>query len=667
MFALKLAVVPQPRLVGGASPLSAAAIEREIGSVVAGKYRLLRILGRGGMGVVFEAEHGMTRRRVAVKILHAHHRQTGDAAKRFINEAQAAGRIQHPNVVEVLDAGEDSDESLYLVLELLNGHDLATLLMRQRRIDVADTVTIIAQVLQALAVAHAQGIIHRDIKPENIFLTRSVTGEQHVKILDFGISKAINPGDGVALNVTQTNTTVGTPHYMSPEQARGERNLDARADLWAVGVVLYECLAGRVPFDGETYNDQIVKVITEPHPSLSQFDVPLELSRIVDRSLEKDRVKRYANASEMLAELRQFIERHREYASVPMQVLKAPQHLPEPTQSAPAVSSTPPAPKDPAFEFGGDTVRTPAAASLYDTSNEDVPTTIRALDPDTSQKSPRLLPLAGAGRAQRTSTVRGPAALFTGPNRTRNAIIAAALVVLAIVGGGFAAYFVSQPDSHAANNAPSATVTFTFVGLPPNARLVVGGVPIYGSNTAFVPRGSAAVNVEVSAPGFDPLQFTLMPNDNHTVPVQLRAAPAPTQPPAQPQPAPQRATTPTQPTNAQDAAAAQPAVEPQPAVADAPDAAARATPSNTATTAPEPTRSARVASPTRSSSTSGMLLISSASRCEVSVDGRRAGRTPVRLSLDAGEHVVRCLTPPARIRTQNISVSAGQISTVTFD
>lgn len=620
------------------------------------------------MGVVFEAEHSMTRRRVAVKILHAHHRQTGDAAKRFINEAQAAGRIQHPNVVEVLDAGEDSDESLYLVLELLNGHDLATLLMRQRRVEVADTITIIAQVLQALAVAHAQGIIHRDIKPENIFLTRSVTGEQHVKILDFGISKAIHPGDGPALNVTQTNTTVGTPHYMSPEQARGERNLDARADLWAVGVVLYECLAGRVPFDGETYNDQIVKVITEPHPSLSQFDVPLELSRIVDRALEKDRVKRYTNATEMLADIRQFIERHREYASVPMQVLKAPQHLPEATIPTAAITSSPPAPKDPAFDFGSDTVRTPAVVSLYDTASEDVPTTVRAIDPDTSQKAPRLLPLAGAGRAERrASTARGPAALFTGPNRTRNAMITAALVVVAILGGAFAAYVVSKPSSTRIDANASATVTFSFVGMPQNARLVVGGVPIYGSSTAFVPRASTPVTVEVSAPGFDTLTFTLMPNENHTVPVQMRPT-APLPPPTLAPPVPQNNPAPrAQPPIAQPEPPAQPSQATQTDASAQP--AINTQDSNAARNADALNANARTASRTapRGSSTSGMVLISSASRCEVSIDGRRAGRTPVRLSLDAGEHIVRCLTPPARIRTQNISVSAGQISTVTFD
>jgi serine/threonine protein kinase len=612
------------------------------------------------MGVVFEAEHAMTRRRVAVKILHAHHRQTGDAAKRFINEAQAAGRIQHPNVVEVLDAGEDSDGSLYLVLELLNGYDLATLLMRQRRLDVADTITIIAQVLQALAVAHAQGIIHRDIKPENIFLTRSVTGEQQVKILDFGISKAIHPSDGVALNVTQTNTTVGTPHYMSPEQARGERNLDARADLWAVGVVMYECLAGRVPFDGDSYNDQIVKVITEPHPPLSQFDVPLELSRIVDRTLEKDRNKRYANASEMLADIRHFIERHREYASVPMHLLKAPQHLPEPVPISPAVLSSAPVPKDPAFEFGGDTVRTPATVSLYDTSNEDVPTTVRSIDFDTSDKAPKLLPLAGAGRSQRHSIMRGLATLFTGRHRTRNAMIAAALVVVAILVGASAAYWMAHRTQHPPHGTRSATVTLTFVGLPANARLIVGGVPIYGSNTAFVPRSNTPIAVEITAPGFDPIHLSLLPNENHTVPVQLRATP--TQPAQQPQstyPTPAQVDRGSPEANLDNYGAAEPARTSTPE----PDTSVI----SSGTRASETPRIVRNANSARTSNTTGSLIINSATPCEVSVDGRRAGRTPTRLVLDAGEHIVRCLMPPARIRTQNVSVSAGQSTTVTFD
>jgi serine/threonine protein kinase len=615
------------------------------------------------MGVVFEAEHAMTRRRVAVKILHAHHRQTGDAAKRFLNEAQAAGRVSHPNVVEVLDAGEDADLSLYLVLELLNGHDLATLLMRKRRLDVAESVTIIAQVLQALAVAHSMGIIHRDIKPENIFLTRSVTGEQHVKILDFGISKAIHSGDGPALNVTQTNTTVGTPHYMSPEQARGERSLDARGDIWAVGVVLYECLAGRVPFDGDTYNDQIVKVITEPHTPLAQFDVPSELGKIVDKALEKDRNRRHSKAADMLAEIRTFIERHREYASVPAHVLKAPQMLPENPQylqNTPTLALVQP-PADKAFEFNSDTVRTAAVESLYDTAGEDVPTTVKILDNE--PPSTALRPLAGANRQSQTgssavSPSRRIAAIYSGPNRNRNIAITGALAVFSILIGSAIA-IVATRGSRSDTVQAVTMVSFEFLGLPPNARLNVGGVPIYGSNTAIVPRGNSQVNVEISAPGFAPLRFGLVPNTNHSVPVQLAPlAPVPQQVvptvvpvepqsrPVQPRPQPAQRPTSESPTSDTTRDNLPAPVGPSPANRNA---------------------SSRTTGGDRGDPTRGTLMVTSATPCQVSVDGHPAGTTPARISLAEGEHVVRCLTPPARMRTHSVTVTAGQFTTASFD
>ncbi len=642
--------------------MSAAEVDREIGSFVAGKYRLIRILGRGGMGVVYEAEHSMTRRRVAVKVLHAHHLQTGDAAKRFVNEAQAAGRVTHPNVVEVLDAGEDSDRSLYLVLELLNGFDLATLLMRKRRLDVAESVTIIAQVLQALAVAHERGIIHRDIKPENIFLTRSPAGEQHVKILDFGISKAINPEDGPALNVTQTNTTVGTPHYMSPEQARGEKTLDARGDIWAVGVVMYECLSGRVPFDGDTYNDQIVKVITEPHAPLAQFDVPQELGKIVDKALEKDRNRRHLKAADMLAEIRTFIERHREYASVPAHVLKAPQLGADGHGSAPQYSPPPLALVQPnadkAYEFSSDTVRTPAIESLYDTSSEDALTTVKMQD---EPQSTSLRPLAGARRSTKTGTntisaARRIAAIYSGPNRNRNMILTGALAIFSVLIGSAIAIVATRtppPDPMQAQTM----VSFEFLGLPQGARLNVGGVPIYGSNTAIVPRGNAPVNVEIRAPGFNPLRFDLVPSSNHSVPIQLSplAAPVPLQVvPVQVVPTPENT----------------PRAQRQPQTPEA-------NPASQGNSSPTPTPTQNIASPNSRSSarntaergdpSQGMLMVTSATPCQVSVDGHPAGHTPARLSLAAGEHTVRCLTPPARMRTHSVTITAGQFTTASFD
>jgi hypothetical protein len=206
--------------------------------------------------------------------------------------------------------------------------------------------------------------------------------------------------------------------------------------------------------------------------------------------------------------------------------------------------------------------------------------------------------------------------------------------------------------------------------------LIVGGVPIYGSNTAFVPRSNAPVAIEVSAPGFDSLQLTLLPNENHTVPIQLRATPT-----QQPQPQQQRQQTPPEQTPPSPQNTRAPSVDRDPPQANPDVNGAGGAGTNARTTATdtnanadssvartsEPSRNARNGSSTRASSMTGSLMISSASQCEVSVDGRRAGRAPVRLMLDAGEHVVRCLTPPARIRTQNVSVSAGQTNTVTFD
>lgn len=638
---------------------AAAESERQIGSIVAGKYRLMRVLGRGGMGVVYEAEHTMTRRRVAIKILHAHHRESSsDAAKRFINEAQASGRVSHPNVVEVLDAGEDTDGSLYLVLELLNGHDLATQLARKRRLEVAETVTIIAQVLQALVVAHQQGIIHRDIKPENIFLTRSVTGDVHVKILDFGISKAIGPdGNGPALSVTQTNTTVGTPHYMSPEQARGERGIDPRADLWAVGVVMYECLAGHVPFDGETYNDQIVRVITEPHVPLSNYDVPLELSRIVDKALEKDRNRRYARAVDMLADLRRFVERHPEYA-IPLHLLREPAQLSPTLPAARADSPTIETSLDPALEAANptnnDTIRTAPAVgdhlpSIFDTFNEDAPTTVLA-SPLEATGPVRVPPLAGArpvaAVSPRTST-RDKFARFSGVSfswiRERKLLIVAVTVALAALGGIVLAVATHRrTPAEAPSHATGAMVTLRFVGIPAQARLVVGGTPIYNSDTAVLPRGTRAISVEVSAPGYQTVRFDLVPDRDQTVPLILQPAVG------SPLPAP----------GMQNAAPTSAPAAPGSSLLNMPS------PSPMASSAMS--RAARTvsSSPARAR---GYLTVRAQTPCTVSVDREIRGQTPiVRLALAPGPHQVTCRTRTGALRTRNISINVGQETVVNF-
>jgi len=656
----------------------AVAAERQVGTSIGGKYRLIRVLGRGGMGVVYEAEHAMTRRRVAIKVLHAHHKESGDAARRFINEAQAAGKISSPNVVEVLDGGEDGDGSLYLVMELLAGQDLSTQLLRYRRLEVAETVTIVAQVLQALIVAHHQGIIHRDIKPENIFLARSLTGETHVKILDFGISKAVEvDGNAPGLSVTQTNTTVGTPHYMSPEQARGERTLDRRADLWAVGVVMYECLAGRVPFDGDTYNDQIVRVITEPHTPLSHYDVPAGLSRIVDRALEKDRTRRYLDAAEMLADVRGFIERHREYASVPSHLLREPAPFEPSASTATARDVTMETSLDPALDRllpgAGDTIRSvqmnAELPSLVDLSTDDAPTTIR-MSPDEASANEHA-PLAG-GRASASlpRPVASPLA-FSGPagssghavpsvinaerrdganatQRRRTLVVVGGAVILAIGIGSLAAVLTTRARDGSRNTATTAMVTLHFVGIPPGAQLIVGGVPIYNSEVAVLPRSATAAPVQITSPGYRGVAFTVVPDRDQAVPVAMQPAsdtPAPTTPALAP---------------------ISPPVAPSfpPTRMTAPPAAPRAPSAPT----PQPSATRNTASSPRTLAGAGFLTINAHPSCNVMIDSTRAGSTPIRrTSVSPGSHRVLCQSPTGAIRSRTITVRARQEVVVQFD
>ena len=232
-----------------------------VGGAVGGKYTLLRVLGLGGMGVVYEAVHGYTKRRVAVKLLGSEYASSPDAIERFLQEAQAPSSIGHPNIVEVLDAGEDPQHGLYLVLELLDGEDMETA-VEHGHLDLAALIDVTLQLLDALGAAHARGFVHRDIKPANVFLLRGRDGRLRVKLLDFGIVRQVSRG------LTVGRAVMGTPHYMSPEQAKG-LPADARADLWSVGAMLFHALAGVPPYDGENPNVIMVNILLQDEPSLA--------------------------------------------------------------------------------------------------------------------------------------------------------------------------------------------------------------------------------------------------------------------------------------------------------------------------------------------------------------------------------------------------------------
>jgi serine/threonine-protein kinase len=278
-----------------------------------GNYVVTQQLGEGGMGAVYLAEHPQIGKRVALKVLHAELAANQDITTRFFHEAKAVNDIGHPNIVDILDFGTQVTASgplVYLVMELLNGHTL-TSVIEQGPLDPARATQIALQVADALGASHATGIVHRDLKPDNIMLiTRG--REEQVKLLDFGIAKITA---GPASTKTRTGMVMGTPTYMSPEQCEGRGNIDHRTDIYALGIVVYEMLTGRVPFSGSGYGEILVKQMTEAPapPSTVRPGIPPHLELVVLKALQKRPEDRYATMQELasaLAQPEQYINGH---------------------------------------------------------------------------------------------------------------------------------------------------------------------------------------------------------------------------------------------------------------------------------------------------------------------------------------------------------------------
>jgi serine/threonine-protein kinase len=258
------------------------------GDVLAGKYRVARVLGRGGMGVVVEAEHVDLGERVAIKVLHARYCENAEATARFHHEAKAAVRIRGEHSVRLVDVGTAASGAPFIVMELLEGQDLAAML-KIGPLPVEQAVLYILQACEGMAEVHANGIIHRDLKPGNLFVSHRPDGSPLVKVLDFGIAKSMLPMDESEKAVTMTLVALGTPLYMSPEQVRCSKYVDVRTDVWSLGAILYELLAGRPAFGGNTVANitaQVLEASPEPLVSLRR-DVSPELDRVVRKTLSK--------------------------------------------------------------------------------------------------------------------------------------------------------------------------------------------------------------------------------------------------------------------------------------------------------------------------------------------------------------------------------------------
>jgi serine/threonine protein kinase len=276
------------------------------GQVVAGKYTVDSLMARGGMGAVYAATHRVTGKRLALKWMLPQLDRVPGATERFVREAQATARINHPNVVDIYDVGQEG-RSIYLVMELLHGETLRAR-MRHGPMLPAECIALLMPALRGVAAAHSHGVIHRDLKPDNIFLCEGPDGEpREAKVLDFGISKfEADAARDAAL--TLSGTVLGTPYYMAPEQVRGLRDLDLRVDVYAFGVILYELLSGRRPFDADSYNGLILQIATEQAVPLALVHptVPEALSAIVQRAMAREPDARFASVSQLAQALEPF-------------------------------------------------------------------------------------------------------------------------------------------------------------------------------------------------------------------------------------------------------------------------------------------------------------------------------------------------------------------------
>lgn len=280
-----------------------------VGQLLLGKLEVIRKIGGGGMGVVYEVEHRLTGHRRALKVVHAKYADRPRFMKRLLREARVAGTLKTPYVVETYDAGRLEDGSAYVLMELLHGRSLYEVLEADGRMTARRVAELMTQVAEGISVAHAAGIVHRDLKPENIFLAKNEAGDEDVKILDFGVSKFDDAAGEAPSRLTAEGTLVGTPYYMSPEQAAG-RAVDPRTDVYAMGVMMYEALAGRLPFEAESVGALFVKIgAGECVPlRIRRPDLDERVCELVHRAFHRDPAERFETAEALRRELLTLLE-----------------------------------------------------------------------------------------------------------------------------------------------------------------------------------------------------------------------------------------------------------------------------------------------------------------------------------------------------------------------
>lgn len=463
------------------------------GQVIADKYRVERVLGEGGMGYVIAAYHLKLDQLVALKFLKPEALKHAHIVQRFAREARAAAKIRGEHVARVIDVGDLPNGAPYIVMEYLEGEDLAQRLHSRGVLAIEEAVGYLLQACEALAEAHAAGIVHRDLKPPNLFLARTAGRIPTLKVLDFGISKALDETVEGGRNLTSTSMIMGTPHYMSPEQLRSSRDVDQRSDIWALGVVLFELLTAQPPFDGENATAVITSIITDEPRSLFELrpDAPRELWPVLLRCLAKHRAERFSNVLELARALVPFSgDRARDSLSRIESIVK------------PVYSNAPPADTEvsptrmPSTRFEP-VVSEPGALTSVDVSVPMVSTTSAAAATPSlaSQPTVRSAELASGSSAETRATWNATlaAAGVSEPQRRASAGWVAAAAI-ALVGLAYAFLSERAPggsteaaQAAAAVASPSAAAVSAVVASP-------SAVEAFSSAPEVVPSAAPAVS-----------------------------------------------------------------------------------------------------------------------------------------------------------------------------
>jgi serine/threonine-protein kinase len=434
----------------------------EPGALLAGKYRVERLLGRGGMGAVFAAQHEILKQRVAVKLLLGETAAHQEGLQRFINEARAAAQLDSEHITRVMDMGTLDNGLPFMVLEFLEGGDLGQLLTQRGALPVSDVVDYVLQACEALAQAHAAGIVHRDLKPSNLFLARKADGTERVKVLDFGISK-VNDQSLTPKALTSTKAMLGTPYYMSPEQLVRPKQVDARTDVWQLGVTVYELLIGTPPFAGETLGELMFAIMNQPLPSITQarHDVPPALEHAIQRCLERDVNQRFSSVAELAAAIAPFGSGgHTHLIDRMTRTLGA---------KPPSFATTPAGGGTLNVQAGWPARATPQPGTAQAASQSYGSGPIPTGSGQGWRASGGMAPVGETGRSWGQASV--PAAA-PAPKSKAPIIVASAVVGVAVVGAAvFFARSRLQPSTTAVTTAPTVTAATAPASAPPSVSV----------------------------------------------------------------------------------------------------------------------------------------------------------------------------------------------------